>query len=38
MPAEERCGRDKEGAPPVTRDRPTGRCEEDPVDGLVNGI
>ncbi len=32
-PAEERCRRDKEGAPSVTRDRPTGRCEEDPVDG-----
>ena len=33
MPADERRRRDEEGDPTVTRDRPTRRCEEDPVDG-----
>jgi hypothetical protein len=33
MPTEERCRSDEEGDPSVTRDRPTHRREEDPVDG-----
>jgi hypothetical protein len=33
MPTEERCRSDEEGDPAVTRDRPTQRREEYPVDG-----
>ena len=34
VPAEERCRGDEEGDPSIPSDHPTGRREEDPVDGL----
>jgi hypothetical protein len=34
MPTEERCRSDEEGDPALTRDDPTRRCEEDPIDDM----